>query len=218
MANANSSTLERDKSNNQNLSTLSAREERAIYRAMCILETYMKQATGEAFNSPSEVRKYLSLKLAREESEQFVVMFLDSQHRLIEAETMFYGTLTQTSVYPREVVKRALYHNAASVLLAHNHPSGVAAPSMADRILTDVLKQSLSLVDIRILDHFIVAGNEVLSFAEYGLLDCKPGLESKMEKQEHRKALARKLCRPRIQTKAMMARARTGNKAIAAHV
>ena len=218
MANADSITLERDNTNNQNLSTLSAHEERAIYRAMRILETHMKRATGETFNSATEVRKYLSLKLAREESEQFMVLFLDTQHRLIEAETMFCGTLTQTSVYPREVVKRALYHNAASVLLAHNHPSGVAAPSMADRVLTDVLKQALSLVDVRILDHFIVAGSEVLSFAEYGLLDCKPVLESKIEKQEQRKLLARKLCRPRIQTKAMMARARAGNKAIAAHV
>lgn len=218
MANADSITLERDNTSNQNLSALSAREERAIYRAICILETFMKQATRETFNSPSEVRKYLSLKLAREESEQFMVMFLDAQHRLIEAETMFHGTLTQTSVYPREVVKRALYHNAAAVLLAHNHPSGVTSPSMADKILTDALKQSLSLLDVRVLDHFIVAGSEVLSFAEYGLMDCKPVLEDEERKREKRKALARKLCKPRMQTKAMMARARVGNKAVNAHV
>ena len=192
------------------------REERAIYRAMHLLEERLRKP-GESFNSPSEVRKYLTLKLACEESEQFMVMFLDAQHRLIEAETMFYGTLTQTSVYPREIVKRVLYHNAASVFLAHNHPSGVAEPSMSDRILTDALKQTLSLVDVRILDHFIVAGSEVLSFAECGLLDCKPGQESKVEKRVQRKALARKVCRPRIQTKAMMARARAGNKEIAAH-
>lgn len=157
-------------------------EDRAIYRAMYLLKERLRKP-GESFNSPSEVRKYLTLKLACEDSEQFMVMFLDAQHRLIEAETMFYGTLTQTSVYPREVVKRVLYHNAAAVLLAHNHPSGVAEPSMADRMLTDVLKQTLSLVDVRILDHFIVAGSEVLSFAEHGLLDCKPELESKNRKK-----------------------------------
>lgn len=190
MANIDSITLERDSTSNQSLSALSAREERAIYRAMCILETCMKRTTQETFNGPSEVRKYLRLKLAREESEQFVVMFLDAQHRLIEAETMFYGTLTQTSVYPREVVKRVLYHNAASVLLAHNHPSGVAEPSQSDRMLTDALKQTLALVDVRILDHFIVAGSEVLSFAERGLLDCKPGQEGKVKKRVQRKALA----------------------------
>lgn len=186
MANSDSSTLERDNANNHNSATLSAREERTIYRAMRILESCMKRAAGNTFNSPSEVRKYLTLKLAREESEQFMVMFLDAQHRLIEAETMFYGTLTQTSVYPREVVKRALHHNAAAVFIAHNHPSGATKPSQADQMLTTVLMQSLSLIDVRILDHFIVAGSEVLSFAERGLLDCKPVQQDEEIKGEKR--------------------------------
>ena len=197
---------------------MTAREQHAIYRAMGILETHLKRPASNVFNSPSAVRNYLTLKMAREESEQFVVMFLDSQHRLIEAETMFYGTLTQTSVYPREVVKRALQHNAANVILAHNHPSGVAEPSQSDRMLTDVLKQSLSLGDVRILDHFIVAGNDALSFAEHGLLDCKTEQESEVKKRERRKALARKMRKPRIQTKAARAGARAVSATMAAHV
>lgn len=108
------------------------------------------------------MRDYLTLKLAREERELFEVIFLDAQHRMIEAETMFSGTLTQTSIYPREVVKRALQHNAAAVIFAHNHPSGVAEPSQSDRMLTDALKLSLSLVDVRVLDHLIVAGKDAL--------------------------------------------------------
>lgn len=166
---SNISTLARDNASKQSLSALTAREERTLYRALVILETHLRRPSGEAFNSPEAVRAYLALKLAREESEQFVVMFLDAQHRLIEAETMFHGTLTQTSVYPREVVKRALHHNAAAAILAHNHPSGVAEPSQSDRLLTDALKQALSLVDVRILDHFIVAGRDTLSFAERGM-------------------------------------------------
>jgi DNA repair protein RadC len=97
-------------------------------------------------------------------------MFLDAQNRVLAQEELFSGTLTQTSVYPREVVKRALHHNAASVIFAHNHPSGIADQSRADELLTDSLKQALALVDIRVLDHFIVAGNTTLSFAEKGLL------------------------------------------------
>ena len=160
---------------------------------MVILETHLRRPFGEAFNSPEAVRAYLTMKLAREESEQFVVMFLDAQNRLIEAETMFCGTLTQASVYPREVVKRALHHNAAAVILAHNHPSGVAEPSQSDRILTDTLKQALSLVDVRILDHFIVAGRDTLSFAERGMLDGKPEQPQKnaMEKKKTRKPRAK---------------------------
>jgi len=99
-----------------------------------------------------------------------MVLFLDSQHRLLVAEELFRGTLTQTSVYPREVVKAALAHNAAAVILAHNHPSGVAEPSRADELLTQSLKQALALVDVRTLDHFVVAGNRVVSFAERGLM------------------------------------------------
>jgi DNA repair protein RadC len=125
---------------------------------------------GDALNSPAAVRDYLKLHFAGREYESFVVVFLDAQHRVIEAEELFRGTLTQTSVYPREIVKAALQQNAAAVILAHNHPSGVADPSQSDLMLTNALKQALALVDVRVLDHFIVAGVEVLSFAERGLL------------------------------------------------
>ena len=129
-----------------------------------------KLASGNALNSPSAVRDYLRLKMQSLPHEVFVAMFLDAQNRVIETEELFRGTLTQTSVYPREVVKRALHHNAGAVILAHNHPSGVAEPSHADETLTQALKQALALVDIRVLDHFIVAGSGVLSFAERVLL------------------------------------------------
>lgn len=126
--------------------------------------------TGDALNSPRAVRDYLQLLLRGREQEVFMVIFLDAQHRVLAAEEMFQGTLTQTSVYPREVVKRGLFHNAAAVILAHNHPSGVAEPSQSDRLLTDALKQALALVDVRVLDHFIVAGSGCLSFAERGMV------------------------------------------------
>lgn len=127
-------------------------------------------ARGDALTSPEAVRDYLRLTLAARANEVFVVLFLDSQHRLIAADELFQGTLAQTSVYPREVVKSALAHNAAAVIFAHNHPSGVAEPSRADELLTQSLKSALALVDVRTLDHFIVAGGEVVSFAERGLL------------------------------------------------
>lgn len=129
-----------------------------------------KLATGNALNSPSAVRDYLRMKLQALPHEVFFVLFLDAQNRVIGSEEMFRGTLTQTSVYPREVVKRALHHNAGAVIFAHNHPSGVAEPSHADETLTQALKQALALIDVRVLDHFIVAGSGVLSFAERGLL------------------------------------------------
>jgi DNA repair protein RadC len=125
---------------------------------------------GDALNSPRAVRDYLQLLLGSRPQEIFVVLFLDTQHRVIATEELFHGTLSQTSVYPREVVKRALAHNAAAVILAHNHPSGVAEPSLADQHLTQALKQALALVDVRVLDHFIVAGGRMHSFAETGLL------------------------------------------------
>jgi DNA repair protein RadC len=125
---------------------------------------------GDALNSPTAVRDYLQLLLARRQQEVFVALFLDTQHRVIATEELFHGTLSQTSVYPREVVKRALAHNAAAVILAHNHPSGIAEPSSADELITSVLKQALALVDVRVLDHFVVAGGHTLSFAERGLL------------------------------------------------
>ncbi len=124
----------------------------------------------DVLSSPQQVRDYLCLRLGGLSREVFIVLFLDAQNRVVAQEEMFSGTLTQTSVYPREVVKRALHHNAASVILAHNHPSGVAQQSQADEMLTAALKQALALVDVRVLDHFIVAGNASLSFAERGLL------------------------------------------------
>jgi DNA repair protein RadC len=125
---------------------------------------------GDMLNSPATVRDYLRIHFAGREYESFVAVFLDSQHQVLEVDELFRGTLTQTSVYPREVVKAALKVNAAAVIFAHPHPSGIAEPSQSDRLLTDALKQSLALVDVRVLDHFIVAGISVLSFAERGLL------------------------------------------------
>jgi DNA repair protein RadC len=125
---------------------------------------------ADALTSPQSVREYLRISLMGRGHEVFMVLFLDAQHRLIEAEEMFRGTLTQTSVYPREVVKRSLYFNAAAVIFAHNHPSGIAQPSQADELLTRSLKEALALVDIKVLDHFVIGGNAVMSFAERGLL------------------------------------------------
>ena len=124
----------------------------------------------DAMSSPQAVREFLRLSLGARTHEVFLAMFLDSQNRLLGSEELFRGTLTQTSVYPREVVKTALRYNAAGVIFAHNHPSGIAEPSRADELLTQTLKQALSLVEIKTLDHFIVAGSRTLSFAERGLL------------------------------------------------
>lgn len=127
--------------------------------------------TRDALGSPQAVRDWLRLHLGQLPHEVFVALWLDAQNRLIASEELFRGTLTQTSVYPREVVKRALTQNAAAVILAHNHPSGVAEPSSADEVLTSALKQALGLVDVKVLDHFIVVGGATpLSFAERGLL------------------------------------------------
>jgi len=123
-----------------------------------------------ALTSPGAVRDYLRFALGRREHEVFVCIWLDAQHKVISYEELFEGTLTQTSVYPREVVKTALARNAAAVILAHNHPSGVAQPSQADELLTRNLKEALALVEVKVLDHFIVAGNQAISFAERGLL------------------------------------------------
>ncbi len=124
--------------------------------------------SGETLSSPQAVKHYLQLMLARKPYESFAVLFLDVKNRLIASEELFRGTLMHTSVYPREVVKAALAHNAAGILLAHNHPSGTPEPSAADRTLTQALKQALAMVDVRVLDHFIVAGRHVYSFAEHG--------------------------------------------------
>jgi DNA repair protein RadC len=130
--------------------------------------------TGKALSSPDAVRNtlqdWMRLHLAGRQREVFVVAYLDSQNRLIQIEQMFEGTLTQTSVYPREIVRHALRHNARSVIFAHNHPSGVAEPSQADQVLTETLKRALRLVDIEVLDHFVIGHGAALSFAERGLL------------------------------------------------
>lgn len=125
---------------------------------------------GDVLSSPAAVRDYLRLKLSALPHEVFAALFLDAQNRVLAVEELFHGTLTQTSVYPREVVKRALAHNAAALILAHNHPSGIAEPSQADRWLTEQLKTALALVDVKVLDHFIVAGAGGVSFAERGWL------------------------------------------------
>lgn len=122
------------------------------------------------FDSPAAVKDYLQLHLAQRTHEVFAVLFLDSQHRLIALEELFRGTLTQTSVYPREVVLRALHHHAAAVVLAHNHPSGSVQPSRADEAITQALKAALALIDVRVIDHVIVAPGEALSMAEKGLV------------------------------------------------
>ena len=127
-------------------------------------------AQRPAFDHPAKVKDYLRLQLGGHRHEVFAVLFLDAQNRLLKLEEMFRGTLTQTSVYPREVVKRALDLHAASVILAHNHPSGAAQPSKADEHLTHTLTSALRLVDVRVLDHLVVGQGEVVSFAERGLL------------------------------------------------
>jgi DNA repair protein RadC len=124
----------------------------------------------EAFHTPSAVKQYLQLQLAHKNHEVFAVLFLDSQNRMLALEELFRGTLSQTSVYPREVVLRALHHQAAAVVLSHNHPSGSVQPSRADEHLTQTLKASLALVDVRVLDHIIVGQGQALSMAESGLM------------------------------------------------
>ena len=142
----------------------------AIAREILLRDLNTTMAARSILGSPDAVRDWLKLRCATIEHEVFFVLHLDARNRLIEAEEIFRGTLTHTSVYPREVVKSALAHNAASVMLAHNHPSGDTEPSQADRLLTRQLACALALVDVRIADHFIVAGNGILSFAEQGLL------------------------------------------------
>lgn len=125
---------------------------------------------GDAISDPGMTRRYLKSKLRGYSQEVFACMYLDNQHRLICYEELFFGTIDGASVHPREVVKRVLRHNAAAVIFAHNHPSGVAEPSQADRRITDRLKSSLALIDVRVLDHMVVGDSEVTSFAERGLL------------------------------------------------
>jgi DNA repair protein RadC len=143
----------------------SPKEREILSKAGRILEMKVR-GESDVFNSPTLVRQWLRVKFSGLDREMFGVLFLDPQNRLIDFEVLFTGTLTQTSVFPREVVKAVLQHNAGAVLVVHNHPSGFAEPSRADEILT----QALALVDTQFLDHFIVAGSTVLSFAEMGLI------------------------------------------------
>lgn len=141
-----------------------------IARELLLRNMQSKLIGSPVMDSPKAVKEWLCLYCAGLPHEVFLVLYLDAKHRLIEGEELFRGTLTQTSVYPREVVKGALNRNAACVVLAHNHPSGDLSPSRSDELLTETLKSSLMLVDVRVLDHFIVGGDQVMSFAERGLL------------------------------------------------
>lgn len=144
-------------------------EEEIINDALKILSERLEKSQ-DLLNEPSVVKRYLSIKLAKVEHEIFGVVFLDSQNKLIVANEIFRGTLAACPIYPREIVKAALMHNAASVILYHNHPSGNAYPSAADRDLTDTLKLVLELVDIKVVDHIIIAGIKTFSFNESGFL------------------------------------------------
>ena len=132
------------------------------------LETGLKR--GDIMTSPQQVRQFLRLSLVHRQHEVFMGLFLDARNRIIQSEELFSGTLTETSVYAREVIKRALFHNAAAIIFAHNHPSGPAEPSQADEVLTQSLKQALAYVEVKVLDHFIVGSEGITSFAERGLL------------------------------------------------
>ena len=147
----------------------SQHEDWIIHQAITLLEQRIFKA-GPMLNSPTTVRDYLHLKLVGEPNEVFAVVFLDTQHQVLAYEPMFKGTIDQTSVYPRVVVQRALALNASAAILAHQHPSGVTEPSSADRALTDRLKAALTMVDVRVVDHFIVGKGTPYSFAESGLL------------------------------------------------
>ncbi len=148
--------------------SLTKRDRARIDSAMELLGRYM--AERPLFDSPQAVASYLRLLIGKRPHEMFTVMFLDSQYRLIATEELFRGTLSQTSVYPREVALRALHHQAAAVVLAHNHPGGNPEPSQADQSLTRTLKDTLALVDVRVLDHFIVTAGAYRSMAEMGLM------------------------------------------------
>jgi DNA repair protein RadC len=142
----------------------------AVARELLLRDLAERMKAEPILSAPDTVRDWLRLYCANLEHEVFLILLLDSQNRLIEAHELFRGTLSQTSVYPREVVKYTLARNAAAVLFAHNHPSGVAEPSRADELLTQNLKQALALVDVRVLDHFVVAGTNTVSFAQRGLI------------------------------------------------
>ncbi|HDT4073235.1 DNA repair protein RadC [Klebsiella quasipneumoniae subsp. similipneumoniae] len=143
--------------------------QRTVKRALTLLDRHLRE-TGVAFTSTQAARDWLKLKMAGLEREEFIVLYLNQQNQLIAHETLFTGTINSTEIHPREVVKRALYFNAATVIIAHNHPSGDPIPSQADKTVTLRLMQALALVDIHLLDHLIVGGIEIVSFAERGWL------------------------------------------------
>jgi len=144
-------------------------EQRIIRRAMRLLEKYLRQPC-EQFLAASSAKIWLQLHLANQERETFVVLYLDNQHRLLEHETLFLGTISHTEIHPREIVKSALRHNAAAVIIAHNHPSGITEASKSDRTITSRIVAALELVEVRVLDHFIIGDGNTLSFAERGWL------------------------------------------------
>jgi DNA repair protein RadC len=150
-------------------SRLTADEAQLLDQARAIL-LRLAGASGVSLNAPSATREYLKTMLAPQERELFIVLTLDNRHRLIASDILFAGTIDGASVHPREVVKCALRHNAAAVIFAHNHPSGVAEASQADELITRRLRDALALVDIRTLDHLVVGAGQTLSFAERGLL------------------------------------------------
>ena len=145
-----------------------ANDDALIAKALAILEARITQ--GPAMTSPKTVKQYLTLKLATESREVFGVLLLDQRHRVLRFEVLFHGTLATCSVHPREVVKAAISSNAAALILVHNHPSGDPTPSEADKALTHRLQDALGLIDVRVLDHIIVAGGSAFSFADAGLL------------------------------------------------
>lgn len=159
------------KSSNENYSTEKTfeQENQLIAEAKHLLCKRL-QTRDQVLSSSRSVRNYLCLQLAKQQREVFSCLFVDSQHRLIKYQEMFFGTIDACSVYPREVVKAALKENAAALILAHNHPSGVPEPSQSDRHITRRLQEALLLVDVRVLDHFIIGGDTVVSFSERGLL------------------------------------------------
>ena len=147
-----------------------ASDDAIIQQALQIMESRMRYAAGPVFAKPEAACNYFRLRLGEQEREVFAAIFLDSQHRLISYDELFFGTLAATSVYPREVVKLALKYNAAAVIFSHNHPSGHVEPSNADIRITEVLKSALDLVGIQVLDHVVVSASDATSFAERGLL------------------------------------------------
>lgn len=150
-------------------STRPRRGDALIRRAIALLDERLREP-GVSLSAPTVVRDFLRLRMAELEHEVFAVLFLNTQNRLIEYQEMFRGTLTQTHVYPREVARQAMRCNASAVILAHNHPSGVAEPSRADELLTITLKETLDMVDVKVLDHIVVGGRACISFAEKGLI------------------------------------------------